>query len=335
MVVAFHFGRIGVMAAPQGYIAVDFFFALSGFVIAAAYSDRLAGGLTLAKFAEIRLVRLYPMYAIGLLLGLIRPVGALLLHNQIHLGPVEISTAFAFNAFMLPTPFSSSELFPLNGPGWSLFLEVAVNLIFAAFLFRQRKLVLIVVMVAGGLMTIWGAQIAGNLNVGWSWATLAGGAGRTLYSFTLGVLMSRMSLGLRRISCWALILPALLAAVLCIAPPKSLQIPTDLLTAMVVCPLLLAAGAKIEVPIWMRPGAAFLGDLSYPLYAIHFPLIFIFGFAAARVGLVGWPSLLLFLGLAVSTAVMAEKLVDTPLRRWLTARLRARMSPLAFKQISP
>jgi peptidoglycan/LPS O-acetylase OafA/YrhL len=74
MVVVFHLFEAHAGGDPQkqiinhGYLAVDFFFLLSGFVVAYAYDDRW-GGMSVGRSYKRRLVRLQPMIIIGTLIG--------------------------------------------------------------------------------------------------------------------------------------------------------------------------------------------------------------------------------------------------------------------------
>ncbi|WP_066721730.1 acyltransferase family protein [Sphingomonas pituitosa] len=75
LVVAFHIQGITVLfeasrlLLPHAYLAVDFFFALSGFVVGYAYDDRW-GRMTVREFLARRLVRLHPLVVLGTVLGL-------------------------------------------------------------------------------------------------------------------------------------------------------------------------------------------------------------------------------------------------------------------------
>lgn len=116
MVVLYHAGPVTTVIAPAGYIAVDFFFALSGFVIAATYEARLRNGLTPLRFIRIRLTRLYPLYLVGLLLGLTKALGAWLVAAPHALTGAQILSATVFGLAILPTLPPLDDLFPLNGP---------------------------------------------------------------------------------------------------------------------------------------------------------------------------------------------------------------------------
>ena len=139
MVVHFHYVLVagyvlGDQHKMQAYLAVDLFFALSGFVIALSYSDKLASALSISGFVKRRLIRLYPLYIFGIALGLsIEVARALSTGSGFKIS--EWAVEFGFNLFFLPS-FQHEILFPLNLPAWSLFYEMAVNIIFAWVLWR-------------------------------------------------------------------------------------------------------------------------------------------------------------------------------------------------------
>jgi peptidoglycan/LPS O-acetylase OafA/YrhL len=71
-VTSLHFRfELGKFLLPHSYLAVDFFFVLSGFVLAYAYEDRLSEGMKPIQFLRLRVIRLYPLYLIGTLI--VRP----------------------------------------------------------------------------------------------------------------------------------------------------------------------------------------------------------------------------------------------------------------------
>src|ERR1700761_6040207 len=88
--------------APHGYLAVDIFFMLSGFVIAHAYEERLRLGLSVAEFAKIRIIRFYPLYALGLTLGITRYLMLKMAHNADALPTVDLVMATLTGLVFLP-----------------------------------------------------------------------------------------------------------------------------------------------------------------------------------------------------------------------------------------
>lgn len=166
----------------HGYLAVDFFFVLSGFVIGYAYDNRWPK-MKVKNFFKRRLIRLQPMVLMGAVLGLITYLiqgGEMWNGTKVHFPFIIL--AFVLSFFLIPTiPGSGAEvrgngeMFPLNGPSWSLFFEYIGNILYALILRRlSTKALKFVVVVSGiGLATfaIGNFSGSGNLGVGW---TLAG-----------------------------------------------------------------------------------------------------------------------------------------------------------------
>ena len=125
----------------HGYLAVDFFFMLSGFVIGYSY-DRRIDTVSSSNFLLRRLIRLQPMVVIGAILG------AVMFYFQgcemWNVGSVGLSSLFGttlLNCFLIPSTMSMDirgwgEMFPLNGPCWSLFFEYIAYVLYA-FIFRK------------------------------------------------------------------------------------------------------------------------------------------------------------------------------------------------------
>lgn len=128
----------------HGYLAVDFFFMLSGFVISYAYDDRLGKSMTLKNFFKRRLIRLHPMVVMGTLIGIV----FYLLQGSVRWDGTQVPIsliAFAAVMGMLFIPVipgapydirGNGEMFPLNGPSWSLFFEYIGNILYALFIQR-------------------------------------------------------------------------------------------------------------------------------------------------------------------------------------------------------
>jgi len=266
-----------------GPLAVDLFFILSGFVVAAAYDRRLDHDLTIPGFLKKRFIRLYPMFAGGLLIALVVQqvliacgAGALDEHDTL--------LSFAIEAFWLPSPFNGGTgwTFPLDGPAWSLSLEILANVLFAVFHRRLGNGALVAIVAVSGSTVVAAVLDLGTINEGWSWATLPIGLARVSFAFPLGILMYRkrdlIPLWLNHVPAWLSL--ALLAIVL-FAPESTL---IDIAFLLVGAPLLIAIGYRT------KPGAGHLllrrlGELSYPIYAIHGPLVLLVQGAVKRSGL--------------------------------------------------
>ena len=178
-VILFHASsEFGEWLAPSGYLAVDIFFVMSGFVIAHSYEERIRQ-FGVKRFMTIRLIRFLPFFYLGGVLGIARLA---------MLGEGKILGAAAYFLF-LPAPPRSEfalSLSPVNGPGWSLLFEIYVNLAYAALLPKlSTRVILIVTSSTGAALAtasmahIW---IAGGSN----WPTFWVGVSRVTFSFSIG-----------------------------------------------------------------------------------------------------------------------------------------------------
>lgn len=298
----------GVPYPGHGYLAVDFFFALSGFVVAHAYEARIRTGLPFTGFAWLRLIRLYPMIFIGAVFGGIAfdPGWS---GNFAELGWLDVSIALLLPFGLL---FHLSS-FPVNTPVWSLFFELCAN---AVYWFNVRtpgdKLAKGMIFLAASAAVLAAtAHMAGSLrDVGVSspLAFLAGFS-RVGFSFMLGVMMFRFA--------WHEHMPRVPDFVSALALAALLAIPAcgwwyDMLCVMLVFPALLAAGARATATpalcgVWRLSGA-----LSYPLYVIHEPIL------RAIYRLHG--NYLLAMVVAVALAYALLRFYDEPVRAALARR---------------
>lgn len=300
MVVMFHSGqRIGVWTPRFGYLAVDMFFLLSGFVLACAYDDRLQRGMATTEFMIARVVRLYPLYVIGLLLGAcLAPLNSSLTNWTLQ----NAGFSFSLHLFGLPSPAlmqveGQDAIFALNPPFWSLFFEFWVaNAAFALFHARLRgKALLCLILVFACALIVCEKQFYGLIG-GWTWSSIVVGFARVGFSFFCGVAIARYIRGIPkpRAPAWALAL----------ALPLLLSIPLDgriahlyeLFCVLVAFPALICLGSTA---IERKPslGTA-LGEASYAIYAIHYPLLVVASWIAVKLAL--QPSLPLQLAFAVA-----------------------------------
>ncbi len=288
---------------PGGHLAVDFFFVLSGFVIGLNYHARLAGGeLGFFRFTALRIARLYPMLLVGGLL-------AMWLLNA---GPRIL--------LLVPETWNRA-LFPGNPPFWSLLAELLVNLLFAALLVRLRWRWIALVCLLAGAALVWTVATdpltatRGVSQLGAFWPQVGGGALRALFGFTVGLLLFaawQHRSSPRHVHWAALLIPLALAALLLVDPDERRW--WDLAAILVLLPALTWAAIRWEVP-FPRVSRA-LGDLSYPLYCIHVPVLFV---TDKHMG----PELLVALAL-IPAAWALDRLYDRPVRRLLARALARR-----------
>ena len=185
----------------HGYLAVDFFFILSGFVVGYAYDDRWKT-MRIADFLKRRFIRLHPMVIIGAL------IGAVMFYFQgcsvwdvSQVPVVALIIATLMNVLLIPaTPGMEirgvGEMYPLNGPSWSLFFEYIGNILYAFFLHKLSTKVLSILVLSAGcglaIFALWGPL--GDICVGFALTeeNIIGGSLRLLFSFPAGLLLSRI-----------------------------------------------------------------------------------------------------------------------------------------------
>lgn len=307
--------------SPNVGLAVDFFFLLSGFVIAHAYSDRLASGMGVARFMATRVIRLYPLYLLGLIIGA-AVVGLFWMQSW-----TKGIASVGFGLLFLPPPPSLSansyNLFPFNFAAWSLFFELAANLVYAALAPRLTRRVLAILIAASFVGLIAVGLHFGTLDKGVRPEGFLGGLARVMFSFFAGVALYRLWLVRpMRVNLHPLVLYGLLIAPLLIKPAEPYLWPYELAVIAIYFPLLLWFGAPSQPKgVWMWSAAA-LGTISYPLYVLHAPLWDVFKATSEAVmtAAAPWSGLILLCVLLVACWAL-ETYIDLPLRRWLNRRL--------------
>ncbi len=325
-VVAVHAsGLLAPFVVKSGYLAVDIFFLLSGFVLAHAYDNRMIS-IGVTGFMKRRLIRLMPLYLLGLGLGIIWAFGHMAQHDRDFPATVSgVAGSAALTTVFLPTPetFFKDRLFPLNTPAWSLALEMAINLLFAGFFTRitQRTASILAAVSFAALVYISAAY--GSLDRGADWGSLWSGPPRVCFSFMVGLLMRR---NLHRLP--ALDVPpafTLIALAVCLLLPAGGlgRMVYDPLFIVVISPILVLCGASREPSPNFRRIAVGLGSASYAVYAVHYPLVAILGAVLRKLGLEPPFVGIFFVAFMFVLALLLDRYFDVPVRRWLTRRFDA------------
>ena len=326
----------------HGYLAVDFFFILSGFGIGYAYDDRWKTSMTIKDFIKRRLIRLHPMVVMGAVLGAITfYIQGCEKWDGTQVSISMLMLAMLLNLFLIPAiPGSghevrgNGEMYPLNGPSWSLFFEYIGNLLYALFIRRMSTKALTVLVIFAGIglasFAISNLSGFGHLGVGWSLLdyNLLGGFLRLLFSFSMGLLMSRVFKPVHiRGAFWICSLTiAVLLSVPHIGGTEALWMNGiyDSVCSIIIFPILVYLGASGKTT---DKGTSrickFLGDISYPLYIVHYPFMYLFYAWVWGEKLTfsqTWPVALgLFFG-NILLAYLCLKLYDEPVRKWLSKR---------------
>lgn len=190
-VALFHFD---IFLMPHGYVAVDFFFVLSGFVLYRSYLPKFREGLGVGRFMLQRFARLYPLFLLGLMLGLAVALQQIWTTAPHAPSSGDLATTMLFNGLMLPSP-AGLPYYPLNVPSWSLFFEIVANLALIVLIFRLPRVALaaICVIAAVGMVPIILDNGSGNIGALWGEHGIA--LMRTAFSFTLGVIIAMLPEG--------------------------------------------------------------------------------------------------------------------------------------------
>ena len=328
-------------ALPMSHLAVDLFFMLSGVVIANAYEARLQDGLPPGRFMLIRLIRLYPFYLLGSVLGLV-PVLAARSGLPAQGLPGDLSWTLSAAALMLPT-LSGADLYPLDTPAWSLFFELVANLFYALILrsLSGRLLWILMLLCAAGLALVLGVTPGHSLHGGFSPATLAVGVFRVGFSFFAGVALYRHGhdVGNAAVSTGtgartrAIVLVGMAVVLLAASPPAPLRAIYELVAVTVLFPSLIGLAMRSPLSGSDARRAAMLGTLSYPVYVLHVPVARTLNGVLDKglhVQVEHWAPYvgLAFLALFLPACLLADRWYDGPVRARLGGLLLPKFSKL-------
>ncbi len=331
----------------HGFLAVDFFFILSGFVIGYAYDDRWNKTMTLKNFFCRRLIRLHPMVILGAAIGTVTfCIQGSVQWDGTHIAASVIILALLCAIFFVPAApgcpheiRGNGEMFPLNGPSWSLFFEYIGNLIYALLLHKlsTKALTAWTCLIGLGLLffALTDAAGYGNIGVGWTLdsANFTGGALRMLFPFSMGLLLSRHFKPVRIKGAFWICSSILLVLFLVPYIPSTTPICIDGLyewiCIAVVFPCLVWIGASgATTNINSTRICRFLGDISFPLYITHYPFMYLFYAWLIRHSLFSftetWAVTLCVYLWNIAIAYTCLKLYDEPVRKWLVKRFSRR-----------
>ncbi|WP_263354558.1 acyltransferase family protein [Acidicapsa acidisoli] len=336
LIVIFHvfnysFGFHGPWAlVKHAYLAVDFFFALSGFVVAYAYDDRWTR-MSILQFFRIRLIRLHPLVLIGATLGLLGYLFDPFSKASNHTDAPMLLLAYITSLLLLPSPpvgGRHNETQALNGPAWSLMQEYLANIAYALILRRLRPLTLAIIFGISGFLLIWTVNAQGSLDGGWDYPRIWMAPLRLTVSFVMGLWLYRVHDRIRVPKIGLLLLSIVL--VVCFQMPVfpkvgeySLNGFYDAACVLLLFPVIILCGAHSNAGTGMIRLCKFSGHLSYPLYITHIPFVYVLaGYSWTR-----HPSLdvkLTWIFLTIPFAIIVGWLIlkyfDEPVRAWLTQR---------------
>lgn len=322
----------------HGYLAVDFFFMLSGYVMAHAYDDRW-DRMSLTDFFKRRIIRLQPMIVVGMIIGaLLFYLGESSVFPKVAETPLwSVLLLLLIGCTLIPVPPSMDirgwdEMHPLDGPAWSLFFEYIANILHALVLRKLSKLVLGILVALAGAALIHLAVTSpqGDVIGGWSVTPeqLRIGFTRLLFPYMAGMLLRRSIRVLKTRSTF--VITSLLLVFVLSFPriggsdhvwANGLY---DSLVIILIFPIIIYLGAIGEVKRKATQKlCTFLGDISYPIYIIHYPFIYALyaWFSNNNISFAtgAWAGIGLTIGMVILSYVLL-KWYDEPVRTYLARR---------------
>ena len=334
-------GGGAITTLNHGYLAVDFFFMLSGFVIAYAYDPRWRTTLNLKGFFVRRLVRLHPMVLLSAVIGAV----TFSIQGGVQWNGTQVSTsalmlALLCTMFFIPAVPGSyaevrgnGEMFPLNGPSWSLFFEYIGNIIYALVLRRlsNKVLTIVVVLLGAGLSLFAIADAASYTSIGVGWTldgmNFGGGLLRMLFPFSMGMLLSRrfkpMKISGAFWKCTLMLVALMAVPYIPACAGVHLNGVYEMACVIIVFPLIVKMGASAGIGNSNKL-YHFLGGISYPLYIIHYPVMYLFyawlidekRYTLAET----WHVVVPMCVALVVAAYLLLKYYDEPIRRYLSRK---------------
>jgi peptidoglycan/LPS O-acetylase OafA/YrhL len=342
-----HLNQLGLV--PNSYLFVDFFFVLSGFVIAANYEQRLAEGFSVWRFALLRFGRLYPLHlAVLLALILLR-----LVHSASGLGtpsafqPPLWSADTIIASLLLVQSLHLFDFTPWNGPSWSISTEFYTYLLFAAVALSRRRIVLLLLPVAvASALALW--MLVGSIGTTFDWGLI-----RCILSFSAGVMTwhAYRAAWLRCGTVLELICIVLIVAFVCHAGNTRLSLAAPAVFALAVLAFAAEAGAVSR--LLRAPALLWLGERSYSIYMVHALVLWLLADCVKLLRLGGidliagsespsqlWQNdvvSLLYILLVVGAAAVTYRVIEVPARSWFRrlAKPRARQDARIATQTAP
>ena len=316
-------------AAGLGYLAVDLFFVMSGYVIALNYQAWFVAlnRRSYGKFLLLRLARIYPLHVATLLACLVNPAVTLLFS---HLGVVSDRYAplpFLYNLFLVQN-WDTTRVLTWNIPAWSISAECAAYLLFPAIILAARRCAADWRMHLLGFAVLLGCIVQlGRLggNLGGDITEL--GTLRCLVEFSLGVLVYFASLGccLTQSRAWLLLL---LGFAILVGAAR--QHWPDYAYAPFAFAVILLGAIYARLPEqagWVGRWLIVIGELSYSTYLVHY-IVRDWVLFLTPASELNTPTLfVIYVSLTILASVTTFFLVERPAQIYFRRRINAVFAP--------
>jgi peptidoglycan/LPS O-acetylase OafA/YrhL len=295
LVMLFHYNiQYGYRIFYNVFTAVDFFFILSGFVILHSYGAKMNHHMSSREFIIRRIARLFPMSALGVLLGLPTLLTMAYL-GQTNYANFEIVAVAIGNMFFIPAMNSkwfildgtqiSGQIFPTNGPMWSIFFELVISFTFI-FLYRLSNSSIAKICATSFallfMFSIWNGHVVGNrifdFDSGWNSSNFMGGVPRVVFGFTCGMLIYRVTKNsvFQKLTALPSLPPTVIYSLLVtiLIFPFYIKGLYSLVEIGIFAPLLVLLGSKsTSASSSMIKFSELLGRMSFPIYCFHYPIL--------------------------------------------------------------
>lgn len=274
MIVFYHLDIVYRIGGPfqRGYLFVDLFFLLSGFVLAVSTEKKLNTGIGAFEFTRARFVRLWPLVAVGAGVAVIRAFVIGLAD------PVTLLWWLLLDLLMIPSLAGAGPFYRFNGPQWTLFYELLANFIHALALKRVSTNAMLVLAIVMGGWLIHTVNLHGSDTMGVNaptWATWWHALPRVGFSYVLGVWLGRKYReGLRTPSLpwWVMTIVPVLGIMAVPYLPLG-KVAGDLVFVMLFMPPVMWLVAMAQPPAFMKAPMEWLGNFSLPLYCVHLTVL--------------------------------------------------------------
>ncbi|WP_277403085.1 acyltransferase [Burkholderia sp. Ac-20365] len=273
VVLVFHLVQQHTLTAlPYAGLAVDFFYVLSGFVIAYAYEQKiLSGQMQTREFIEVRIKRLYPLIFLSTSIGILLALVAVVFKDSITMS--QLLKVSALGLLLLPSFVFPQWLtaYPLNMASWSLTFEAFVNLVYISIVRQLTNKALVLILASSWVALLFLVIHAhgiggGNNQEGWSLGFL-----RVMFPFFAGIALYRFRPQPKEKPITGIIL-LLVFPVILLMDFRNYAI-CSLIYVSIIFPAIVYAGSGITISHRANAFLRQLGLLSYPVYIMQGPIL--------------------------------------------------------------
>jgi peptidoglycan/LPS O-acetylase OafA/YrhL len=326
-----------VTAFDSFRLCVDFFFALSGFVLMHVHGSTVTTGGDYLRFLQKRLARIYPLHALMVIVFVLLAIAVADTPMATRIAPV-LDPAAALPNLMLLHAFGVTQTLSLDFPSWSISAEWFLYLLFPTLVALVLRIGPPRVIVAAAMFALALALARDALGLrDWTRATFDLGMLRALPSFVAGIAVCAIVERTPRLRLsWIWVYGAglaLLSLMLSSAPAALTITAFPLFIALIA--LAERGGAPTFLGRWPFPA---LGNASYSVYLLHVLVMLV---AAEAINATGMTGLAAFIALTTATfaltiplALLMFRFYEAPMRRWLSPASKEtyRLRPAASRR---